>query len=390
MGTPEQFFTGEADLPVDGTGAGGTRPPIRRVKESLRWNHTTQSLKKTLQQGQQAAGPGGRAREDDDSPLYGSMTDHFAALDVRHKLHEQELLPELEMLAQAVGSQVTASCEARTQVAKFVASQLHRVSAMQYAIVQQVRNKLDLFQAGLAKQARAMDVFERLFRVPSAYSAFLVEKDRRAQYSSTVAAATARFAQAMEAYREEELRLRDEFLNAHGLHLQSQFMTHLSCRCSSGRVEVQAPPPLPGALPVPSPCIEATEAASHDLQGADVGTEAAAPTIESLMARVTELELENGRLRSARRTGSSTTSSTNSHMTNSEATVEAPSIENLDNSVELALCRCWKQVVVRGGHRNRTRVARLGMGTKEGQEGTWTLTLESWMSNCLLSGSTTS
>lgn len=63
--------------------------------------------------------------------------------------------------------------------------------------VQQVRNKLDLFRAGLAKQTRAMDVFERLFRAPPAYSAFLIERDRRYQYHRTVAAATASFAQAM-------------------------------------------------------------------------------------------------------------------------------------------------------------------------------------------------
>ena len=35
------------------------------------------------------------------------MTDRFAALDARHKVHEQDLLPELQLLAEAVGSQVT-------------------------------------------------------------------------------------------------------------------------------------------------------------------------------------------------------------------------------------------------------------------------------------------
>ncbi len=345
---PEQFsLNGEGSLPQWMAALSAcskhSAPNLGRLQEIVSQMESHHSeLERMLQQGQQAAGPGGRARDDDDSPLNGSMTDHFAALDARHKVHEQELLPELEVLAQAVGSQVTASCEARTLVAKFVASQLHRVSAMQYAIVQQVRNKLDLFQAGLAKQARAMDVFEHLSRAPPAYSAFLVEKDRRAQYSSTVAAATATFAQAMEAYREEELRLRDEFLNAHGRHLPKPIHDTPIMSMQPGRVDVQAPPALPGTLPVPSPRIGATQAASHALQGADVGTEAATPTVESLMARVTELELENGRLRSARRTGSSTMSSTNSQMTDSEAALEPPSIENLDNSVELALCRCWE------------------------------------------------
>ena len=345
---PEQFsLDGDGSLPQWMAALSAcskhSAPNLGRLQEIVSQMESHHSeLEKMLQQAQQATGPGGRARDDDGSPLTGSMTDHFAALDARHKLHEQELLPELEVLTRAVGSQVTASCEARTLVSKFVASQLHRVSAMQYAIVQQVRNKLDLFQAGLAKQNRAMDVFEHLFRAPPAYSAFLVERDRRAEYTRTVSAATARFSQAMEAYREEELRLRDEFLNAHGRHLPKPIHDTPVMSMQPGRVDVQAPPALPGTLPVPSPRIGATQAVSHDLQGADIRIDAAAPTIESLMARVTELELENGRLRSARRTGSSTMSSTSSQMTDTEAAVDAPSIENLENSVELALCRCWE------------------------------------------------
>ena len=68
---------------------------------------------------------------------------------------------------------------------------------------------------------------------------------------------------------------------------------------------------------------------------------AGAHTIDSLLARLTELELENGRLRAGRRTGSSTPTSSNSKLTDSDAAVEAPSIETLESSIEHALFRCW-------------------------------------------------
>lgn len=197
-------------------------PNLGRLQEivSEMESHHADLLMLLQEDEEKRTAPGGR---EDDSPLSGSMSVHFTEFDERHKLHERELLPELKLLAEAVGSQVTASCEGRTLTAKFVSQQLHRVSAMQYAIVQQVRKKLDLFQAGLSKQARAMDVFEHLFRTPQAYSGFLVEKQRRDQYGKTVNFAAMQFQELMETYREEELRLRDEFINAHGRHLPKPF-----------------------------------------------------------------------------------------------------------------------------------------------------------------------
>jgi hypothetical protein len=327
---------------------------LQEITTEMESHH--EELRRLLQQGEEenAGNAGGAGGDDEDSPtgLSGSMTVHFAVFDERHKLHERELLPELKLLAEAVGSQVTASCEARTLAARFVASQLHRVSAMQYAIVQQVRNKLDLFQAGLARQARAMDVFEHLFRAPPAYSAFLLEKGRRDQYSRTVSAATASFVQTMETYREEELRLRDEFLNAHGRHLPKPFHDMPVMATRPGRVDVHAPPPLPGALPaaIPTPQV-VVSAADGNGEGAgdadDQAAEAAAPTpaatMESLLARVTELELENGRLRAGRRVARSPTTRPTSSSTASDASaVEAPSIDNLESSMEDALTRCWE------------------------------------------------
>jgi hypothetical protein len=64
----------------------------------------------------------------------------FESFYQQDKQHKSELLPELQALAEELGSHVVHSCAARNHVAKAVAAQLHRVSAMQYAIVQQVND----------------------------------------------------------------------------------------------------------------------------------------------------------------------------------------------------------------------------------------------------------
>jgi len=293
-----------------------------------------------------------RSGEDNDSPLGGASA-HFAMFDERHKHHERELLPEARQLAEAVGGQVSASCEARTLVGRFVSGQLHRVSAMQYAIVQQVRNKLELFQSGLARQTRAMEVFEHLFRAPPAYEGFLLEKRRREEYSRTVAAAASAFAQTLDKYRQEELGLREEFFAEHGRHLPRPFLEIPVMEGQPGVVEVQAPPPLPDSLLVSTDTSSTEPEPEPEPEPESPAKEA--PTVASLLASVTELELENGRLRSAATAGeprhaeASEEDSMGAETERQDCLETAPSIEN---STELArraegeesvqwLSQCW-------------------------------------------------
>ena len=98
------------------------------------------------------------------------------------------------------------------------------------------------------------DVYVPPTGTPQAYSAFLVEKQRRDQYGKTVHAAAMQFVQSMETYREEELRLRDEFINAHGRHLPKPFHDMPVMAAKPGRVDVTPPPPLPGESTTASYC----------------------------------------------------------------------------------------------------------------------------------------